>query len=131
MTAGPISEVLSGVQYGDTRKQQGGGGDQIHAASKGIIERSHQKDALLYTAYAPNPFENMSEEDILQYKKEIAEKTGQDVKEIELIVQAPDSQMNGPDGMDESTTTTTKKEVIITKGEDGSEIKTTRVVTTF
>ena len=56
---------------------QGGGGDQITAASKGIIERSHQKDALLYTAYAPNPFENMSEEDILQYKKEIAEKTGQ------------------------------------------------------
>ncbi|XP_033633381.1 alpha-adducin-like isoform X1 [Asterias rubens] len=147
VTAGPISEVLSGVQYGDSRKQQlardaplsnskeclhespkGGGGDQITAASKGIIERSHQKDALLYTAYAPNPFENMSEEDILQYKKEIAEKTGQDVKEIELIVQAPDSQMNGPDGMEESSTT--KREVIITKGADGSEIKTTRVVTT-
>ena len=37
-----------------------------------------------------------------------------DVKEIELIVQAPDSQMNGPDGMEESSTT--KREVIITKG---------------
>ncbi|XP_022086694.1 gamma-adducin-like isoform X2 [Acanthaster planci] len=148
VTAGPISEVLSGVQYGDTRKAQlardaplsdskdnlqesprkpGSGGDQVQAASKGIITREHQKDVMLYTAYAPNPFENMTEEDILKYKQEIAEKTGQDVKEIELIVQAPN--MNGPEGAEE-TTTTTKKEVVVTKGEDGSEITTTRVVTT-
>ncbi|XP_038071158.1 alpha-adducin-like isoform X2 [Patiria miniata] len=148
VTAGPISEVLSGVQYGDSRRAQlardaplsdskdklqdsprkpGADGDQVQAASKGIIKREHQKDVMLYTAYAPNPFENMTEEDILKYKQEIAEKTGQDVKEIELIVQAPN--MNGPDGMEE-TTTTTQREVVVTKGEDGSEVTTTRVVTT-
>ena len=35
-----------------------------------------------------------------------------DVKEIELIVQAPDTHMNGA----EEETTTTKREVVITKG---------------
>ncbi|XP_033125508.1 gamma-adducin-like isoform X2 [Anneissia japonica] len=105
-TAGPISEVLSGVTWQkppqfssdaplsnssdrleDDRKQGNPTSDNVKAASKGIIQRDYQQEAVLYTSYTPNPFDKMTEKDILEYKKEIAEKTGQDVKEIELIVQ--------------------------------------------
>ncbi|XP_071817062.1 uncharacterized protein [Apostichopus japonicus] len=66
---------------------------QVYAKSNGIIQREYQEEAVLYTAYAPNPFKSMPEREILDYKKEIADKTGQDVKQIELIVQAEETEI--------------------------------------
>lgn len=134
ITSGPISEVLSGVQYGDARRKQDDqakdGGVPVQAASKGIIQRDYAKDSVLYTAYSPNPFEKMTEKEILEYKREIAEKTGQDVKEIELIVQQPDAELNG-DGEGDNRDSVIIRETKTIKGEDGKEITTTKVVTTI
>ena len=51
------------------------GGDQtvvVGAASKGIIQRDHQHNAVVYRSYyAANPFENMSEEEVNAYKQEV------------------------------------------------------------
>jgi len=51
------------------------GGDQtviVGAASKGIIQRDHQHNAVVYRSYyAANPFENMSEEEVDAYKREV------------------------------------------------------------
>ncbi|XP_071846843.1 uncharacterized protein [Apostichopus japonicus] len=55
----------------------------------------------------------MSEREILDYKKEIADKTGQDVKEIELIVQAEETEIKE-----------TKEE-----SEDGEKIGTQKITT--
>jgi adducin len=47
----------------------------VGAASKGIIQRDHQHNAVVYkTYYAPNPFDNMSEEDMAKYKAEVDSK---------------------------------------------------------
>ncbi len=44
----------------------------VGAASKGIIQRDHQHNAVVYkTYYAPNPFDNMSEEEIEKYKADV------------------------------------------------------------
>lgn len=44
----------------------------VGAASKGIIQRDHQHNAVVYkTYYAPNPFDNMTEEEVEKYKKEV------------------------------------------------------------
>ncbi|XP_071846503.1 adducin-related protein 1-like [Apostichopus japonicus] len=53
-------------------------GIKFYAKSKGIIQREYQDEAVLYTAYAPNPFTSMSKREIFGYKEEIADKTGQD-----------------------------------------------------
>ncbi|PIK45310.1 hypothetical protein BSL78_17811 [Apostichopus japonicus] len=55
----------------------------------------------------------MSEREIRDYKKEIAAKTGQDVKEIELIVQAEETEIKE-----------TKEE-----SEDGEKIRTQKITT--
>ncbi|XP_071946979.1 alpha-adducin-like isoform X2 [Antedon mediterranea] len=116
-SAGPISEVLSGVTWQKPPQQGNPSSDNVKAASKGIIQRDYQQDAVLYTSYTPNPFDKMTEKDILQYKKEIAEKTGQDVKEIELIVQEVDdatvvnnvSRVEGPEGQEVTVVTESLK----------------------
>ena len=47
----------------------------VGAASKGIIQRDHQHNAVVYkTYYAPNPFDNMSEEEIAKYKNDVERK---------------------------------------------------------
>lgn len=55
--------------------QLSGAGDQlivVGAASKGIIQRDHQHNAVVYRQYyAANPFENMSEAEIEQYQDEV------------------------------------------------------------
>lgn len=51
------------------------GGDQtivIGAASKGIIQRDHQHNAVVYRSYySANPFESMSEAEMDAYKQEV------------------------------------------------------------
>ncbi len=44
----------------------------VGAASKGIIQRDHQHNAVVYkTYYQPNPFDSMSEDEISKYKREV------------------------------------------------------------
>jgi len=48
----------------------------VGAASRGIIQRGHEGTAATYkTYYAPNPFDNITEEDVEEYKDEIHRKT--------------------------------------------------------
>lgn len=53
-------------------------GDQVvlvGAASKGIIQREFQHNATVYkTAYAKNPFDNISDSDLEEYKKFVERK---------------------------------------------------------
>ena len=47
----------------------------VGAASKGIIQRDHQHNAVVYKQYyAPNPFESMSEDEVEKYKRDIENK---------------------------------------------------------
>ena len=49
----------------------------VGAASRGIIQRGHESTAATYkTYYAPNPFDNITEEDVEEYTAEIQRKTG-------------------------------------------------------
>ena len=44
----------------------------VGAASKGIIQRDHQHDAVVYKQYyASNPFDSMTEADVERYKAEV------------------------------------------------------------
>ncbi|XP_059173324.1 protein hu-li tai shao-like [Physella acuta] len=79
VTPGPQSKILEGISWDEAQKakdgQLSGAGDQlivVGAASKGIIQRDHQHNAVVYRQYyAANPFENMSEAEIEQYQAEV------------------------------------------------------------
>lgn len=53
-------------------------GDQVvlvGAASKGIIQREYQHNAMVYkSAYSKNPFDNITEQDLEEYKKIVERK---------------------------------------------------------
>lgn len=53
-------------------------GDQVvlvGAASKGIIQREYQHNAMVYkSAYSKNPFDNITEQDLDEYKKIVERK---------------------------------------------------------
>lgn len=45
------------------------------AASKGIIQREYQHNAMVYkSAYSKNPFDNITEQDLEEYKKIVERK---------------------------------------------------------
>jgi adducin len=49
----------------------------VGAASRGVIQRGHETEAAVFkTYYAPNPFDNVTEEDVEQYRVEMQKKTG-------------------------------------------------------
>ncbi|XP_077992684.1 protein hu-li tai shao-like [Glandiceps talaboti] len=127
ISAGPISEVLSGVGYPGSRLQDAkssGSGDNVQAASKGIIQRDYQKEAVVYTTYSPNPFEGMTEKEIIEYKKEISDKTGQDLKDMQFTTsEMPETEPAFKDDdhvVKEQTTTET-----VSRKEGDQEIVTT------
>ncbi|PIK45182.1 putative gamma-adducin isoform X1 [Apostichopus japonicus] len=67
---------------------------QVYAKSKrNLPEGVPRRGCAVHGLLAPNPFKSMSEREFLDYNKEIADKTGQDVKEIELIVQAKETEI--------------------------------------
>ncbi|XP_071043725.1 protein hu-li tai shao isoform X11 [Parasteatoda tepidariorum] len=82
ITAGPQSSLLEGVTWEEIKKMQeeqlNASGDQVvlvGAASKGIIQREFQHNAMVYkTAYAKNPFDNISDQDLEEYKKIVDKK---------------------------------------------------------
>jgi len=81
ITAGPQSRILEGVTWEEAQKIKEGhvASDTIivvGAASRGIIKKEHQTTANVYkTYYAPNPFDNVTDEDVEQYKAEIGKRT--------------------------------------------------------
>ncbi|XP_054709624.1 protein hu-li tai shao-like isoform X2 [Uloborus diversus] len=90
ITAGPQSSILEGVTWEEIKKMQDAqftaSGDQVvlvGAASKGIIQREFQHNAMVYkTAYAKNPFDNISDQDLEEYKKIVERKMrGESVEE--------------------------------------------------
>lgn len=90
ITAGPQSSILEGVTWEEIKKMQdaqfNATGDQVvlvGAASKGIIQREFQHNAMVYkTAYAKNPFDNISDQDLEEYRKIVERKQrGEPVEE--------------------------------------------------
>lgn len=48
----------------------------VTAASRGIIQREHQRDALFYKNYSQiNPFERITKDDLEAYKQEVEKKS--------------------------------------------------------
>lgn len=82
ITAGPESKVLEGATWDEARKMQEGQGNvgrnfahdtvdfKVGAASKGIIQRDYQHHATVYkTAYSRNPFDNVSADELAEYRR--------------------------------------------------------------
>ncbi|KAJ9594350.1 hypothetical protein L9F63_014226, partial [Diploptera punctata] len=82
ITSGPQSHILEGVSWEEAKKLQdaniSGTGDQVilvGAASKGIIQRGFQHNAMVYkTPYAKNPFDTITDEELEEYKKVVERK---------------------------------------------------------
>ncbi|CAG5087544.1 Similar to hts: Protein hu-li tai shao (Drosophila melanogaster) [Cotesia congregata] len=87
ISAGPQSHILEGVSWEEAKKMQdatiSGTGEQVvlvGAASKGIIQRNFQHNAMVYkTPYAKNPFDAITDQELDQYKKEVERKTKGDI----------------------------------------------------
>ena len=48
----------------------------VTAASRGIIQRDHQREALFYKNYTlGNPFENVTDYELEKYKEDVEKKT--------------------------------------------------------
>ncbi|CAG0914649.1 unnamed protein product [Notodromas monacha] len=81
VSAGPQSHILEGVPWDEARAMQDGnisandsGVVMVGAASKGIIQRDFQHNAVVYRSpYAKNPFDQVTEQDLVEYR-EIVEK---------------------------------------------------------
>ncbi|XP_032662938.1 uncharacterized protein LOC116840397 isoform X1 [Odontomachus brunneus] len=82
ISAGPQSHILEGVSWEEAKKMQdatiSGTGEQVvlvGAASKGIIQRGFQHNAMVYkTPYAKNPFDAVTDQELDQYKRDIERK---------------------------------------------------------
>ncbi|XP_066586227.1 uncharacterized protein hts isoform X2 [Prorops nasuta] len=87
ISAGPQSHILEGVTWEEAKKMQdatiSGTGEQVvlvGAASKGIIQRGFQHNAMVYKApYAKNPFDAVTDQELDQYKKEVERKQKGDI----------------------------------------------------
>ena len=87
ITAGPESKVLEGTTWDEARQMQEGRSAvdsvdlRVGAASKGIIQRDFQHHATVFkSAYAKNPFDNISEDELAEYKRIIDAKNRGDSK---------------------------------------------------
>ncbi|KAM3958645.1 adducin 1-like protein hts isoform 2-T3 [Aphomia sociella] len=84
ISAGPQSHILEGVTWDEAAKLVGEDAVNTHtgdhvvlmgAASKGIIQRGYQHNATVYSApYARNPFEQVTDRDIDEYRRVIERK---------------------------------------------------------
>lgn len=78
ITSGPQSHILEGVNWEEARQYAASQVDgtapanhvvMVGAASKGIIQRDFQHNATVYkSAYAKNPFDNVTEEELAEYR---------------------------------------------------------------
>ncbi|XP_044757929.1 protein hu-li tai shao isoform X2 [Coccinella septempunctata] len=82
ISAGPQSYILDTLTWEEAKKMQDASlnqsGDQVvlmGAASKGIIQRGHQHNAMVYKSpYAKNPFDSVTDEELDEYKKVVEKK---------------------------------------------------------
>jgi len=85
-TAGPQSKILEGTTWEEASRMRdgnlsGAGDIVVGAASKGIIQREHQHNAVVYKQYyAANPFEAVTDDDIQKYKADIDKKNHPDAE---------------------------------------------------
>jgi len=105
ITAGPESKVLEEhATWDEARTMQDGKTVVDHvdfkvgAASKGIIQRDFQHHATVFnSAYARNPFDNISEDELAEYRRIIdAKNRGPgDITEDESVAGGPNSTFEG------------------------------------
>jgi len=104
ITAGPESKVLDGPTWDEARQMQMEGKTvvdhgvdfRVGAASKGIIQRDFQHHATVFkSAYAKNPFDNISEDELAEYKRIIDAKSRGDVTDSSLADGGPNSTFEG------------------------------------
>jgi len=103
ITAGPESKVLEEhATWDEARTIQDGKTVVDHvdfkvgAASKGIIQRDFQHHATVFkSAYARNPFDNVSEDELAEYRRIIDAKNKGDVTEDESMAGGPNSTFEG------------------------------------
>lgn len=85
VSGGPQSQVLEGVNWEEARRMAGGNQTDgavpsshtvlVGAASKGIIQRDFQHNATVYkSAYAKNPFDGVTEDELREYRQLIERK---------------------------------------------------------
>lgn len=81
VSSGPQSHLLDGgVTWEELKRMEehGSESDQVvmvGAASKGIIQKEYQHNAMVYkAAYAKNPFDNITDEELEQYKSIVERK---------------------------------------------------------
>lgn len=90
ISAGPQSHILEGVTWDEANRITDANisatGDHVvlmGAASKGIIQRNYQHNAQVYkTAYAKNPFDCVTDDEITEYKRSVARKAHGDSKSM-------------------------------------------------
>merc|ERR1719367_2042460 len=113
ITAGPESKVLDGPTWDEARQMQMEGKTvvdsvvdfRVGAASKGIIQRDFQHHATVFkSAYAKNPFDNISEDELAEYKRIIDAKARGDVTDSSLADGGPNSTFEGDDATSPPTT---------------------------
>jgi adducin len=81
LSAGPQSHILEGVSWDEAMHMQEGvttttdGVVMVGAASKGIIQRDFQHNAVVYrTPYAKNPFDQVTDQDLDEYRQTVEKK---------------------------------------------------------
>ncbi|KAK8754094.1 hypothetical protein OTU49_010367 [Cherax quadricarinatus] len=93
ISAGPTSHLLEGVTWDEARRMQDASMSAatdhvilVGAASKGIIQRDFQHNAVVYkTPYAKNPFDAVTDQELEEYKELIERKQrGEPIEEIEI-----------------------------------------------
>merc|ERR1711981_1193306 len=115
ITAGPESKVLEGNTWDEAHTMQDGKTVVDHvdfkvgAASKGIIQRDFQHHATVFkSAYARNPFDNVSEDELAEYRRIIGAKNNDtqagDITEEESMGGGPNSTFEGDDATSPPTT---------------------------
>ena len=110
ITAGPESKVLDGATWEEARGDgvvSAAGVDgpvdfKVGAASKGIIQRDYQHHATVFkSAYAKNPFDNVSADELEEYKRIIEMRNRKEAGKINVVsssnytFQVFDSVLNG------------------------------------
>ncbi|XP_042222087.1 protein hu-li tai shao-like isoform X8 [Homarus americanus] len=93
ISAGPTSHLLEGVTWDEARRMQDASMSVatdhvilVGAASKGIIQRDFQHNAVVYkTPYAKNPFDAVTDQELEEYKELVERKQrGDPIEEIEI-----------------------------------------------
>ncbi|KAM7342839.1 adducin 1-like protein hts isoform 1-T4 [Cochliomyia hominivorax] len=143
ISAGPQSHILEGVTWDEANRIKdatvSSAGDHVvlmGAASKGIIQRGFQHNAAVYKApYAKNPFDNVTDDELNEYKRTVERKkksihgeyTDTDFSESEALSSLQTS--GAQQQTKQTTTTTTTANVSQSEPEDISEHQVMRIQT--